>query len=600
MPHVRQESPAAPAATTEDEVSGFFRDLAAEGLLGDDASPSAAPGAGGNAGAAPRANDTGVPADPGQGSDHEGRREGMAESPATSSERTSDSSGQGDQRVLGDLEGAPGWLEILEMSSSEVYFWHPDTNDVRWAPPEGGRPRPPLTEQQLAALAGGVGGGVLAKGYSSDPEVTVDAQGGQGGTGSGGNSPSARTRGADGGADGGKGAGGGAGGAGRGANGDGDAENLGVGDLLRTLQGLEGALAAGGDGSGAASPAAGSTPSPQRPGDVLSRVGDLATVRSLRRVLEVVNGALPRSAPGGSPDGVLARALVQHVRAGTEGVAAALAPERSRGQQSGSPAESSPGGASKQEAAAQYAALASPPRSDGAPPVTRGAAAPHDPAVERLYASAAAMYGYGGSYPGIPGYPALPPFPAQGMPNFPAQGSPLRTYPPVGSMTALGYQTSGPPSDGKAGVQEVVAASAPEGGQRGGGEAAPPAREVQNGAHRAHDAAPANGGAGADEARPPGGADGGASGAGGGRPARANGGTLRAPEATGAGGAERQLKRPREDADVNRPHSRSRHDLTNLSRGLPDGWLAMEDPGTGRVYYGNVETQAVTWERPQK
>ncbi|DBB04500.1 TPA: hypothetical protein ACH3X1_012595 [Trebouxia sp. C0004] len=46
-----------------------------------------------------------------------------------------------EQRVLGDLEGAPTWREVMDMASGKVYFWEHDTDEVAWEPPPGGKPR---------------------------------------------------------------------------------------------------------------------------------------------------------------------------------------------------------------------------------------------------------------------------------------------------------------------------------------------------------------------------------------------------------------------------------------------------------------------------
>ncbi len=49
--------------------------------------------------------------------------------------------GAAEQRVLGVLEGAPEWSEVMDMVSSQVYFWNSTTNEVAWEPPEGSNPR---------------------------------------------------------------------------------------------------------------------------------------------------------------------------------------------------------------------------------------------------------------------------------------------------------------------------------------------------------------------------------------------------------------------------------------------------------------------------
>ena len=44
-------------------------------------------------------------------------------------------------QVLGELEGAPGWHEVMDMASGKVYFWDSTTNGVAWDPPDGSHPR---------------------------------------------------------------------------------------------------------------------------------------------------------------------------------------------------------------------------------------------------------------------------------------------------------------------------------------------------------------------------------------------------------------------------------------------------------------------------
>ncbi|KAK9906386.1 hypothetical protein WJX75_000970 [Coccomyxa subellipsoidea] len=48
---------------------------------------------------------------------------------------------QAEQRVLGSLDGCPGWHEVMDMDSGKVYFWNEETDDVAWDPPEGSVPR---------------------------------------------------------------------------------------------------------------------------------------------------------------------------------------------------------------------------------------------------------------------------------------------------------------------------------------------------------------------------------------------------------------------------------------------------------------------------
>lgn len=56
-------------------------------------------------------------------------------------------------QVIGELEGAPGWHEVMDMASGKVYFWESSTNGVAWEPPQGSRPRSTSLqhEQELQA-----------------------------------------------------------------------------------------------------------------------------------------------------------------------------------------------------------------------------------------------------------------------------------------------------------------------------------------------------------------------------------------------------------------------------------------------------------------
>lgn len=46
-----------------------------------------------------------------------------------------------EQKVLGQLEGAEDWAEVMDMASREVYFWNGITNEVVWDAPAGSMPR---------------------------------------------------------------------------------------------------------------------------------------------------------------------------------------------------------------------------------------------------------------------------------------------------------------------------------------------------------------------------------------------------------------------------------------------------------------------------
>lgn len=51
-------------------------------------------------------------------------------------------------QVIGELEGADGWHEVMDMASGQVYFWESVTNGVAWDPPEGSHPRSTSLQQQ--------------------------------------------------------------------------------------------------------------------------------------------------------------------------------------------------------------------------------------------------------------------------------------------------------------------------------------------------------------------------------------------------------------------------------------------------------------------
>ena len=61
--------------------------------------------------------------------------------PDDSDKANSTPSGQAEQRILGSLDGGPGWSEVMDMGSGEVYFWNSVTNEVVWDPPPGSFPR---------------------------------------------------------------------------------------------------------------------------------------------------------------------------------------------------------------------------------------------------------------------------------------------------------------------------------------------------------------------------------------------------------------------------------------------------------------------------
>ena len=61
--------------------------------------------------------------------------------------------GPAEQRVLGDLQSAPDWFEVMDMASRKVYFWNSSTNDVAWEPPPGSEPRSQAEYDAVASSA---------------------------------------------------------------------------------------------------------------------------------------------------------------------------------------------------------------------------------------------------------------------------------------------------------------------------------------------------------------------------------------------------------------------------------------------------------------
>lgn len=51
-------------------------------------------------------------------------------------------------QVIGELKGADGWHEVMDMASGRVYFWESATNGVAWDPPAGSHPRSTSLQQQ--------------------------------------------------------------------------------------------------------------------------------------------------------------------------------------------------------------------------------------------------------------------------------------------------------------------------------------------------------------------------------------------------------------------------------------------------------------------
>lgn len=162
------------------QLASFMSDLESSGLLGSDepgtgdqtasettaaakaagavdpaagagspATPAGAAAAAAGAAAAskPAAADAAAAADASVASDRDGGVSGGADA----GEAAADGE-QAEQRVLGPLQGAPEWTEVMDMGSRRVYFWNPETDAVEWDPPPGGVPRD-VSEEQPAADA---------------------------------------------------------------------------------------------------------------------------------------------------------------------------------------------------------------------------------------------------------------------------------------------------------------------------------------------------------------------------------------------------------------------------------------------------------------
>ncbi|BDA46282.1 hypothetical protein COCOBI_08-3740 [Coccomyxa sp. Obi] len=84
----------------------------------------------------------------------------IARDEVTATEGAAETSGaaQAEQRVLGSLEGCPGWHEVMDMGSGRVYFWCEDTDEVAWDPPEGSVPRSKQQNDATFAAAHAVPG----------------------------------------------------------------------------------------------------------------------------------------------------------------------------------------------------------------------------------------------------------------------------------------------------------------------------------------------------------------------------------------------------------------------------------------------------------
>lgn len=40
-----------------------------------------------------------------------------------------------EQKVMGEVDGAPGWHKVLDSGTGTTYFWHSKTDEVSWDPP---------------------------------------------------------------------------------------------------------------------------------------------------------------------------------------------------------------------------------------------------------------------------------------------------------------------------------------------------------------------------------------------------------------------------------------------------------------------------------
>ena len=115
------------------QLASFMEDLEASGLLKDEAQPSAATGAAGSsAGATPDGSLAEAEALPGSPpAQMAGPSPAVSTVEACGSDNTEeaaagaadDAGGEeelAEQRVLGDLQGAPGWFEVMDMASRKV------------------------------------------------------------------------------------------------------------------------------------------------------------------------------------------------------------------------------------------------------------------------------------------------------------------------------------------------------------------------------------------------------------------------------------------------------------------------------------------------
>lgn len=82
--------------------------------------------------------------------------ESSEELPGAGPEQEPDQTGE--QRVLGDLEGCPGWLEVMDMGGGRVYFWNEHTDEVAWDPPAGAVPRSQQANNATFAASTAVAG----------------------------------------------------------------------------------------------------------------------------------------------------------------------------------------------------------------------------------------------------------------------------------------------------------------------------------------------------------------------------------------------------------------------------------------------------------
>ena len=135
------EDPAAAAAAPLVETEPVAKVEAVEAA--PTAGGASSPQADTDAGVKLAANASPVPQPAGQGSDLTPDLMTVAASPASTlcANSAMGVAAAAEQRVLGVLEGAAEWSEVMDMASGQVYFWNSATNEVAWDPPQGSMPR---------------------------------------------------------------------------------------------------------------------------------------------------------------------------------------------------------------------------------------------------------------------------------------------------------------------------------------------------------------------------------------------------------------------------------------------------------------------------